>query len=230
MINSRPRRRIGDQAAIGCRCAKTCAPEAWQSRPDTTGPVRVIGSSELGVVSFLNGTTCSGKSTIAKALQATLDGVWIRMGIDDFNLKLRDAIADGRADLEMAAVHQRLVRGFHRAVAGYASAGNNVIVDHVLGEHWRLDDCLTVFSGLRVTFVGVHCPLPELERREKERSNRRAGSAARQFPLVHAHGLYDVEVNSDEKSPAACARHIAGRLVDEATPTAFDRLRAARSV
>lgn len=204
-------------------------------RPVPPGPVHgsspreATGPSKPGAVIFLNGTTCSGKTTTAKALPTTLDGIWVRMGIDDFNLKLRDAVADGQAGCETPAVHRRLVLGFHRAVAGYASAGNNVIVDHVLGENWRLDDCLTVFSALRVTLVGVHCPLPELGRREGERSSRRAGSAARQFPLVHAHGLYDVEVDTEKMSPGACAEHITRQLVAGAGPTAFDRLRAARS-
>jgi chloramphenicol 3-O phosphotransferase len=180
-------------------------------------------------VIFLNGTTCSGKTTTAKALQAALDGVWIRLGIDDFNVKLRDAIADGREHRETPVVHRRLVLGFHRAAAAYASAGNNLIVDHVLGEDWRLDDCLAVFSGLRVTFVGVHCPLAELERRETKRSGRRAGLAARQLPLVHAHGVYDVEVDSHEMSPEACAQHIGGKLVGGTEPTAFRQLQAART-
>lgn len=199
-----------------------------------SGPIHnllpeVTDRSDPGAVIFLNGTSCSGKTTIAAALQTVLAGTWIRMGIDDFNLKLRDALADGRADRGGPVVHQRLVLGFHRATAGYALAGNNVIVDHVLGEHWRLDDCLTVFSGLRVTFIGVHCPLPELERRERERSNRRAGSAALQFPLVHAHSLYDAEVNTELQTPVACAQHISTRLVTGTETTAFDRLRAARS-
>lgn len=198
------------------------------------GPVHrlvpeLVGSSESGTVIFLNGTSCSGKTTTATALQAELDGVWIRMGIDDFNLKLRDAVGDGHPERETLAVHQRLVLGFHRAVAGMASAGTNVIVDHVLGEHWRLDDCLTVFAGIRVIFVGVHCPLPELERRETQRSSRRAGSAAHQFPLVHAHGVYDAEVNTQEQSPRTCAEYVRDHLVTGTGPTAFDLLRTARS-
>lgn len=204
-------------------------------RPDSrSGPVHhllpeVLDHSEPGTVIFLNGTTCSGKTTIAAALQNVLADVWIRMGIDDFNLKLRDALADSGADREEPALRQRLVLGFHRAAAGYARAGNNVIVDHVLGEHWRLDDCLTVFAGLRVTFVGVHCPLPELERRERERPRRRAGSAALQFRLAHAHGLYDVEVDTLQQTPHACAQHINAHLVSGTGPTTFDELRPARA-
>ena len=30
--------------------------------------------------------------------------------------------------------------GFHRAVAGMAASGNNIVMDHVLSERWRLLD------------------------------------------------------------------------------------------
>ena len=30
--------------------------------------------------------------------------------------------------------------GFHRAVAGMAASGNNIVMDHVLSEQWRLLD------------------------------------------------------------------------------------------
>jgi len=81
-----------------------------------------------------------------------------------------------------------------------------------------------VFDGLPVLFVGVRCSLPELERRERERGNRTIGRAALQFPLVHAHGGYDVEVDSERHTPAECAVRIRERL-DQAPPTAFEELR-----
>jgi chloramphenicol 3-O phosphotransferase len=36
---------------------------------------------------------------------------------------------------------------------------------------------MELFAGLDVIFIGVHCPLEELERREKERKDRRKGEA-----------------------------------------------------
>lgn len=47
-----------------------------------------------------------------------------------------------------------------------ALAGNNIVVDHVLSEPWRLLDCLTVFAAFDVVFVGIFCPPGELRRRE----------------------------------------------------------------
>lgn len=169
----------------------------------------------------MNGTSSSGKSSIAKELLATLDGAWFHLAIDQFH---RIRARREWTDETFLPVFQRTVLGFHRAVAGMASAGNDVVVDHIMGERWRLADCLTVFAGLPVYFVGIRCSLPELERRERERGNRTIGRAALQFPLVHQHGAYDVEVDSERQTPAECAALIRDRLY-AAPPTAFDQLR-----
>lgn len=182
-------------------------------------------SNRSGRVIFLNGASCSGKTTLTAALQATLGGIWFRMAVDDFNLRLRDALA-AKDSARDQATHQRMVLGFHRSTAAFARAGNDVIVDHVLGEQWRLDDCLQVFDGLSVTFVGLHCQLPELERRASERSNRRVGAARLQFPLVHQHGLYDIEVDSGSWAPEVCAKSVRDFVAGGEPPTAFATLRA----
>jgi chloramphenicol 3-O phosphotransferase len=113
-----------------------------------------------------------------------------------------------------------------------AAAGNDLVVDHVLSEPWRLDDCLTVLAGADVFLVGVHCPLPELERRERARGDRPPGLAAHQYAVVHAHGVYDVECDTDAASPRACAElikaHVESSVARSEPPTAFRRLRAAR--
>ncbi|GAA1587095.1 MULTISPECIES: chloramphenicol phosphotransferase CPT family protein [Kribbella] len=191
----------------------TATHELTETTP--AGPGRVI---------LLNGTSSSGKSTIAEQLMNTLDGAWYLLKIDHFH-HIRNRW--DWTEEEFLPIFQRTVLGFHRAVAGMASAGNNVVVDHILGERWRLDDCLTVFEDLPVLFVGVRCSLAELERRERERGNRTIGRAALQFPLVHDHGVYDVEVNSEELSPAECAAAVGARL-DDGPPTAFAELRASR--
>lgn len=174
-----------------------------------------------GRIILLNGTSSSGKTSIAEQLLATLDGVWFHLGVDQFH-RIR-ARREWSED-EFLPVFQRTVLGFHRAVAGMAAAGNDVVVDHVLGEHWRLADCLQVFEGFSVTFVGVRCSLPELERRERARGNRTIGRAAVQFPLVHQHGTYDLEVDSEHATPTECATQIRSQL--HTPPTAFDVLRS----
>lgn len=101
-----------------------------------------------------------------------------------------------------------MVQGFHRSIAGMASAGNKVIVDHVLLLPDWLHECSELLSGYSVLMVGVMCPLEELERREKQRDARRQGFARGQFGLVHKDRTYDLEVHTDRLTPDECAELI----------------------
>jgi chloramphenicol 3-O phosphotransferase len=98
-------------------------------------------------------------------------------------------------------------------------------VDHVLSEPWRLADCLAVFQELDVLFVGVHCSPTELRRRELVRADRPLGLAESQLACVHAYGVYDVEVTSDESSAAECAHQVIRGLAAARPQPAFELLR-----
>lgn len=175
-----------------------------------------------GRVILLNGASSSGKSTIARELLTILDGAWFHMAIDHMH---RVRSHKPWSDATFLPIFQRTVLGFHRAVHGMVSVGNDVVMDHVLGERWRLDDLLDVFDGVPVLFVGVRCSLPELERRERERANRTVGRAAVQFPLVHHHRCYDVDVDTETTSAADCAAAIQRALGEVREQSAFDLLR-----
>ncbi|MFJ8825866.1 chloramphenicol phosphotransferase CPT family protein [Streptomyces sp. NPDC102467] len=176
-----------------------------------------------GRIIFLNGTSSSGKSSIARELLDILDdGVFFHMAVDSFGA-MRTRRELGPEELDTAL---RLTRmGFHRSIAAMAEVGNDVVVDHVLSEPWRLLDCLAVLPGEDVLFVGVHCPLDELVRREQARGDRPQGLAAHQYELVHRHGDYDLECDTGAADPRACAERIKGFLPARPTPTAFMRLR-----
>ncbi|WP_405770508.1 chloramphenicol phosphotransferase CPT family protein [Actinacidiphila glaucinigra] len=176
-----------------------------------------------GLIVFLNGASSSGKSSIARELLLTLDDAYFHLPVDAFHAmrSRREATPE-----ELPGVLRRTWRGFHRAVAGMAAGGDNVVVDHVLSEPWRLRDRLALFPARDVVLVGVHCSLAELRGRERERGDRPAGLAARQFGLVHAHGRYDVECGMTEASAAECARRIRDFLPRRTFPTAFERLAA----
>ncbi|MCX4821334.1 chloramphenicol phosphotransferase CPT family protein [Streptomyces sp. NBC_01142] len=179
--------------------------------------------SQSGRIIFLNGTSSSGKSSIAKELLQVLDEPYFHMPVDAFHAmrSQREAAPD-----ELRDVLRRTWMGFHRAVAGMAAAGNNVVVDHVLSEQWRLLDCLGLFAARDVVLVGVRCSLLEVERRERERGDRPVGLAARQLEQVHAHGLYDIECDTTTADAVDCAQQIRDCLPRRPTPTAFEQLRA----
>jgi chloramphenicol 3-O phosphotransferase len=184
-----------------------------------------------GTIILLNGTSSSGKTAIVRALQEILEAPFIDAGLDRFLWMLPRRYLDrplwdevlGLAT-EAGPVGQRLVSGLHHSIAALSRAGNNVVADHVLVERQWLDECARLFGELPALLVGVRCPLHVLEQREAARKDRTLGQARAQFPLVHAHGIYDLEVDTSVLSAEACALQIKRRLEARGFPDAFRRL------
>ncbi|MEU6539042.1 chloramphenicol phosphotransferase [Streptomyces sp. NPDC047000] len=160
-----------------------------------------------------------------------LDAPYFHMPVDAFHaMRFRREVAPE----ELSGILRRAWMGFHRAVAGMAAAGNNVVVDHVLSERWRLLDCLGLFAPGDVVLVGVCCSLQELEleleleRRERERGDRPASLAAHQFKRVHAHGLYDIECDATTVSAVDCARQIRDFLLPGRSSSRWSARRSPR--
>lgn len=177
-----------------------------------------------GRLLLLNGVSSSGKSSIAKVLQEMLEEPCIHLCIDDYLGAFQKGLWDKREIVQPA--WPSIIAGFHAAAAAIARAGNLVIVDDVLEEEppW-VENLLELFDDLEVIFIGVHCPLEELERRESERGDRRAGMARLQFEQVHTRAIYDIEVDTSVLSPEECAATIADYLNSGQRPAAFEQLR-----
>ena len=103
--------------------------------------------SEIQIL-LLNGASSSGKSTLAKALQAQLETPLITLAEDDFWSKLpeRDHPFE---------VRYRLYYGFMSCIAALAERGNYVIVDTVADDRDALLECARLLIPYRVLFVGV---------------------------------------------------------------------------
>jgi chloramphenicol 3-O phosphotransferase len=182
----------------------------------------------IGRVIFLNGPSSSGKSAIAKALQAKLVEPYMHVSIDGFFYLYPERFWNPQREEDLQVLQRiapAVVTGLHLAVASLAKAGNNVIVDHVLQEDGWLQECVEGWAELDVFFVGVKCPLGVLEQREAERDDRDRGTAAYQFDRVHAHGLYDVEVDTATLDVDECAGAILAALDSNRSPRAFSELR-----
>jgi chloramphenicol 3-O phosphotransferase len=180
------------------------------------------------VIILLNGTSSAGKTTLAKALQDALPTPYLVIGIDTVVFALphryvndpecwrevyRYTYTDGQlSGIAVEPYGDRLVRGLHRAVAGLAGSGLDVIVDHVLSEpHWPAD-IEHAWAGLAVLRVGVLCPLDVAEQRERTRANRTLGWARAHADVVHASIDYDLTVDTSRDSPAGCVKTITSAL------------------
>ncbi|MER6916640.1 AAA family ATPase [Streptomyces sp. NPDC000594] len=190
--------------------------------PADPGHARIPPTPVGGTVVLLNGASSSGKSSVARALTDILDDTWFQLPVDAFHAMRRGGPI---AEEDLPAEIDRTVKGFHRAVAGMAAAGNNLVVDHPLSRRWRLLDLLDLLVPEDTVLVAVRCPLPELERRERERGDRPAGLAALQYGHVHSHGTHDLEVDTSRHSPQECALRVRELLTDRPRPTAFETLR-----
>jgi chloramphenicol 3-O phosphotransferase len=76
-----------------------------------------------------------------------------------------------------------------------------------------------------VLFVGLRLPRELAERRERERGDRGPGGAAAFYDLVHAHAVYDLELDTSVLSPEECALQIKNALGNPSRMQAFRRLR-----
>ena len=179
-----------------------------------------------GKIILLNGASSAGKSTLARALQARLAEPFWHWSIDHLlasGTLPRERIAGGEFD--WAALRPAFFEGFHRSIPALAGAGNNLIVEHIVeNAEWmhRLVELLTPFD---VFFVGVRCPLHELERREAERGDRRLGSAREDDAITHTFGDYDFEVETTT-NPGDLAAALASAWRDRRGPSAFGRAAA----
>jgi chloramphenicol 3-O phosphotransferase len=183
-----------------------------------------------GSIVLLNGTSSSGKTSIAKAMQQATRSQYLHVQLNAF----RDMEPVGYFDptqpdlvaLRVAA----LCRAMHAAVLGFAAHGQDVIFDHVLSpDAWRyfFED----FDGVeRLHLIGVHCPVDELARRERARGDREPGLAQSQIGSVHRDRTYDFEVDTSRAGPAECARLVLDWLERNPVPTAFGEMRARRAV
>lgn len=183
---------------------------------------------EPGKIIFLHGASSSGKSTLARGVQARIGEPFWHISIDH----LRDSGVLPMArfksgEFDWKAARAPFFDGFHRSLAAYAAAGNNLIIEHILDTDGWLDQLVDLFAPFDVFFVGVHCPLDELTRREVLRGDRPAGSAAQDFHTIHKGVDYDFEVHSDRDAAQNVARIIAAWETRTA-PSVFGRLAAGR--
>jgi chloramphenicol 3-O phosphotransferase len=159
---------------------------------------------------FIHGASSSGKSTLARGVQAKIDRPFWHISIDH----LRDAGVLPSARIKSGEFNWRDMRrqffyGFHQSLAAYAHAGNNLIVEHILDTSGWHEDLIALLAPFDVFFVGMHCSVAELNRREAARGDREIGSAERDYHTIH-HGLrYDFEVQSEADVEDNVARVIA---------------------
>ncbi|CAN5466879.1 chloramphenicol phosphotransferase CPT family protein [soil metagenome] len=187
-----------------------------------------IGSP--GQIVLLNGAPRSGKSSIAAAIQATFEGVWMNLGVDLWMKATPPPYLPGlglrpggeRPDLEPLVGAQ--YRALYDSIAAHCRLGLNVVADVGHYSPSLFADCRARLEGLPVLWVGVRCPLEIiLERRRQTGYPWRTESGAVPPPVlrwqeeVHRVAPYDLEMDTSLLKPAECAEEILRVLTESQT-------------
>ena len=178
---------------------------------------------------FLNGPSSAGKTSLARRLQEILPDYYLYFGIDAFidmmpahanNLGGTEAcdgfywrdttLPDGSRGREIASgdYGRRIEQGFRTAIRALLDDGHHLVVDNVIDGRGEFDTWKQLLGRHDCCFVGIHCALEELQRRESERPDRMPGSAAEQYFRTHDGIDYDVTVDTGRDSIDVAAAQI----------------------
>lgn len=170
----------------------------------------------------LNGGSSSGKTGIARCLQAILPEPWLHFGVDELIAALPPALtsSSGQGVAFGSAGEVSVGAGFRAAeaawlagIAAMARAGARVIVDDVfLSGAASQARYRAALAGLEVLWAGVRCDAPVAVAREMARGDRVGGMAESQATVAHDGVAYDVEVDTTRTEALDCARLIAARV------------------
>ena len=166
----------------------------------------------------------------------------MNLGLDHFKAMTPERFQPGiglrpggeRPDLEPLV--RTLYLGMYEAMAAHSRLGIDVVAD--VGHHdgysqprGILPACARVLRGLPALFVGVRCRIEVIMARRQatwRASYADDGSVPRPVrlfqELTHVPGVYDLEVDTSEASPEACAAAIRRRLDEGPPPRALQRL------
>jgi chloramphenicol 3-O phosphotransferase len=183
-----------------------------------------------GQVVVLNGTSSSGKTSIANAFQelrSQAGDLWLVIGLDDFLAKLPGrwvevgawvgSLAEDGVRLEregdQANFHigehaRRLMHAYRRTVREIARAGINVVVDEVALQEDEWHDWCAALDGLDAAWIAVRCDVDVASQREAARGDRAPGLVRGQADVVHQFPDYDLELDTTKQPVDLVARQL----------------------
>jgi chloramphenicol 3-O phosphotransferase len=185
-----------------------------------------------GTVLVLNGTSSSGKTSIARALQSLLTEPYHHLQLDTFRAMEPRGYWDEwqhQASDVMALKLAALCRAMNAALTEYSRHGLNTIFDTELSNPDSWQYVVQDLVEVPVLMVGVTCSAAVLAKREQERGDRWLGLAASQLDRIHKDKEYDLMIDTTVSSATECANALAEWLHQSPVPQAFRRMSVARA-
>lgn len=165
----------------------------------------------MSLVIVLNGTSSSGKTTIARALQeAVAPRIFLNFSVDNILSSLPrsaiDRIISG-ADISDLGLPE-LIRAFYACTGQLLDLGHDLIIDHAITAQYHADLLAAATERHRKILVGLDCPPELLRDRERRRGDRRIGLAEQQHAQIHTLLNYDLMIDTSAVSPPEAAAQI----------------------
>jgi chloramphenicol 3-O phosphotransferase len=154
----------------------------------------------------LHGPTSAGKTSIARALQASAPVPAFHVSLDAFVTMSNRR--DMRSDEERAVAYGIHCENFRATLARVVATQFDLIVDLVLRDETELQACVKVLASRPTYMIGVWAQLGVLEQREQGRDDRAQGIAKEQAADPVYQRRYDLRVDTLKRSPEQCAAGI----------------------
>ncbi len=182
---------------------------------------------------YLNGPSSSGKTTLAKALQAKLESPFLHIGLDRVIGMMPEKLNnwEGRIapegfswleavdetghlihEIQMGPFAKKISQTLKEIVLTLARMGHYIIIDDVAFGSAEVNVWKETLKEYKVLWVGIKTPLAILEEREKTRGNRMIGSARAQHVKVHTEILYDLECDTSKEPLAVIVKAIMKKM------------------
>ena len=162
---------------------------------------------------LLNGPSSSGKSTLAKALQALIENRrserYEVVSIDDF---MKGSPNETIYEDDVYAVSGDLCE----KALEILGSGSGVIIDHVITSERIFTQLTEMLSAYPLRLVNITCPLDVLREREVERGDRCIGSAEASAEYLYPKDGYELTVDTSRGTQAGNALQIFETLFEKA--------------
>jgi chloramphenicol 3-O phosphotransferase len=193
------------------------------------------------MIILLNGTSSSGKTTIARIMQEKYDGILLLYGVDtmvqipfpakcDFppyneqGIKVVDSGTDGQPNLKLL-VSPYMYPIYRNAVKFYkmlSEQGYDIIIDELLFDDNRIKPYFEILKDEKLYFIGIKPDKEVVIKREKERGDRMPGLASGLYDEVYNPAFeYDLIIDSGKRTPEESADKILYYIKRDDNPQGF---------
>lgn len=188
----------------------------------------------MSKIIILNGPSSSGKTSIARAIQANANEPYMHLGIDtitnmvpyqyggfgkkadngfySFNKSLKEG--NQIIDIKTTAKGEKMFGLLPDFAALIANQGINLVIDEVIFKHeTRFEEYKSKLKKHQIFTVGIFCNLEDLIKREESRGDRDIGLSRAQIDIVHEGKKYDMKIYSDDMTSLQASKKILEALI-----------------